>query len=101
MDDKIKLDAIREVLSYRVKENPPNAKKILKHLKRKWPGGLVYNMWYAMHKAQSMSLLDDNFYPVKDALPINEETRRIGELYQLGGSEAVGIYMELEYRGVR
>ena len=64
--------------------------KAYEHLLDNWPGGLLgYNSWYVIGTARSMGLLDESFAPVLGAKPINEEARRMQELRELGGDEAI------------
>lgn len=67
---------------------------VMGHLLKHWPGGvLAYNAGWASGQAQGMGLLDECCRPVdRDDPPVDDETRRRGELLCLGGAGALAAY---------
>ena len=86
-----------EEMSWKLK-NPPNPKKVYKHLMNTWPGAMAnYNAWYVIHHAEMLGLLDEDYHPIEGAQRVYEGARRMGELVKAGGFEAVVEYVKLHH----
>lgn len=67
--------------------------KVTRHLRERWTED--YNAWYTIHRAKDMSILNENFEPIKDCKKHDNEKMRMEELYKLGGDLAVNTYYKI------
>jgi hypothetical protein len=88
------MDDLRETL-HTLGQDPSRAEEVASSLLDVWPGGFVsYNKWYVLGMARRMAVLDDQYRPIVDARPVDEEARRMSELHSLGGNAAIQAYRQ-------